>query len=407
MNGRNSGRNRSNRGRGRNFPRRGGGGRKNYSNKGRFRGEKISHDRYIAKAEEGYIAPSIYVEDKQYKDFNIEDILKKNIKMKGYTHPTKIQDQAIPLILEGKDILGLAATGSGKTGAFLIPMIDKILKNPQSERCLIIVPTRELATQISDEFRELANHTDIYSTVAIGGTRIQSQIRNLKRNPQFVIGTPGRLKDLFERKVLDLGAFNNIILDEVDRMLDMGFIPDITFLISKLRAEKQTLFFSATMSNAAEKIAHTLLNQPMRVQVEKESPLKNVDQDIVKVNSGKEKTHVLSEMLLKDEFVKVLIFSRTKRGADRLSRDLKDKGFRADAIHGDKSQNRRQRVLTSFKVNELDVLVATDVAARGLDIPNVSHVINYDEPENYKDYIHRIGRTGRAGKSGNALTFVI
>lgn len=405
MSGNYSGRNRSNRGRGRNFPKRGGRNRSSY--KGRFRGEKISHDRYIAKAEEGYVAPSIYVEDKHYKDFNIENVLKKNIKMKGYTHPTKIQDQAIPHILEGKDILGLAATGSGKTGAFLIPMIDKIMKSPKGEKCLIIVPTRELATQIADEFRDLASGTDVYSTVVIGGARMHTQIRKLKRNPQFVIGTPGRLKDLFERKVLDLGSFNNIILDEVDRMLDMGFVPDITFLISKLRTEKQTLFFSATMAHAAEQIAHTLLNDPVRVQVEKESPLKTVHQDIVKVSSNKEKTHVLNELLRKDEFTKVLVFSRTKRGADRLSRDLKDYGFRADAIHGDKSQNRRQRVLTSFKVDELDVLVATDVAARGIDIPNVSHVINFDEPENYKDYIHRIGRTGRAGKTGNALTFVI
>ncbi|HCC67920.1 TPA: ATP-dependent helicase, partial [Patescibacteria group bacterium] len=212
----------------------------------RYGGKKIPTQKYIAKAEQGYVAPSIYVEDKTYEDFNVSSkMLKQNIQRKGYKNPTKIQDQAIPVILNGKDVLGLASTGSGKTGAFLIPMIDKTIKD-HSQKCLIIVPTRELASQIEDEFRDLARDTNIYSTLVIGGTRINSQINKLRRNPEFVIGTPGRLKDLYERKVLDLSKFNNIILDEVDRMLDMGFIPDISFLISKLRDKKQTLFFSAT-----------------------------------------------------------------------------------------------------------------------------------------------------------------
>jgi len=370
----------------------------------RFGGEKIPHHKYVAKAEEGYIIPSIYVEDKLYDDFAVSEIIKSNIKKKGYIHPTKIQNQAIPIILKGQDILGLASTGSGKTDAFLIPMIDKMIKDT-SQRCLIIVPTRELAAQIQDSFSDLAKGTNIYSTLAIGGTRINSQINKLKRNPEFVIGTPGRLKDLYQRKALNLNTFNNIILDEVDRMLDMGFVPDITFLISKLREKKQTLFFSATMSPPAEKIAHTLLRNPERIQVEKESPLKNIDQDIVKIG-GNQKAGVLTDLLHRDEFKKVLVFSRTKRGADKLSKQLRESGFRVDAIHGNKSQNKRLRVLSWFKTNEINILIATDVAARGLDIPNVSHVINYDEPENFKAYIHRIGRTGRAGKSGNALTFV-
>lgn len=372
----------------------------------RYGGKKIPTQKYIAKAEQGYVAPSIYVEDKTYEDFNVSSkMLKQNIQRKGYKNPTKIQDQAIPVILNGKDVLGLASTGSGKTGAFLIPMIDKTIKD-HSQKCLIIVPTRELASQIEDEFRDLARDTNIYSTLVIGGTRINSQINKLRRNPEFVIGTPGRLKDLYERKVLDLSKFNNIILDEVDRMLDMGFIPDISFLISKLRDKKQTLFFSATMSREAEKIANTLLSNPIRIQVEKECPLKNVDQDIVRFKGSNEKVNVLMNLLDKDEFSKVLIFSRTKRGTDKLSKRLYEEGFRADSIHGDKSQNKRLAVMRKFKTNQIDVLVATDVAARGLDIPDVSHVINYDEPENYKDYIHRIGRTARAGKKGCALTFV-
>lgn len=371
----------------------------------RRRGEKISHDRYIAKAEEGFVVPSIFAENKFYEDFDISGVLKRNIAQKGYKHPTKIQDQAIPVILNGKDILGLASTGSGKTGAFLIPMIDKALQD-KFQKCLIIVPTRELAAQIQDEFRGFSQGTRIYSALAIGGTNINAQIHRLKRNPQFVIGTPGRLKDLFQRKALDLSKFSNIVLDEVDRMLDMGFVPDITFLISKLRSEKQTLFFSATMSYGAEKIAHTLLRAPVKVQVEKESPLKNVTQDIVRVGNPSRKIEMLTDLLGQDEFKKVLVFSRTKRGADKLSKRLQRDGFRADAIHGNKSQHKRLRVLSNFKTNRTDILIATDVAARGLDIPNVSHVINYDEPENYKSYIHRIGRTGRVGKSGNALTFV-
>ncbi|MBD3280068.1 DEAD/DEAH box helicase [Candidatus Dojkabacteria bacterium] len=374
------------------------------NNRGRFAGEKIAHEKYVAKAEEGYVAPSIYVKDSFYGDFQISDILKKNIETKGYKNPTKIQDQAIPVVLKGKDVLGLASTGSGKTDAFLVPMMDKMIKS-RSEKCLIIVPTRELASQIQDEFRDLSRNTNTYSALVIGGASAHRQIKALKRKPQLVIGTPGRLRDLYERRNLRLDDFNNIILDEVDRMLDMGFIPDIRFLISKLRKERQTLFFSATMSKDAERIANTLLKNPVRIQVEKESPLKRVNQDIVKVRDV-EKISVLRDMMKKDEFRKVLVFSRTKRGADKLSKQLFQNGMKVDSIHGGKSQNKRQRVLKSFKQNRIDILVATDVAARGLDIPNVTHVINYDEPQSYKDYIHRIGRTGRAGKAGNALTFV-
>jgi superfamily II DNA/RNA helicase len=373
--------------------------------KNRYGGKKIARDKYISKAQEGYEAPSIYAEEKSYEDYDIISTLKQNVERKGYVHPTKIQNQAIPHILDGKDLLGLASTGSGKTDAFLIPILDKIAKD-RSQKCLIIVPTRELASQIQDEFRDLSKNTNLYATLVIGGQSARKQIDQLRRNPQFVIGTPGRLKDLYQRHVLKLEQFNNIILDEVDRMLDMGFIPDITFLVSKLKKEKQALFFSATMSDAAEKVANKILRNPVRVQVEKESPLKNIDQDIVKYQSNQQKFGILTDLLTKDQFDKVLIFSRTKRGADRLTRDLRQGGFRADAIHGDKSQNKRSRALDSFKNNQLDILVATDVASRGLDIPNVSHVINYDEPENFKTYIHRIGRTGRIGKKGNALTFV-
>ena len=380
--------------------------RKGFSGKRKFGSEKIAQSRYVAKAEEGFVASSIYAEGKYYRDYPISQVLKRNIKMKGYMNPTKIQDQTISKVLEGNDILGLASTGSGKTGAFLIPLIDKVLRD-FTQKCLIIVPTRELAAQIQEEFNDLSKHTNIFSSLVIGGSSMSVQIRGLRRKPNFVIGTPGRLKDLYARKIFDLKTFNNIVLDEVDRMLDMGFVADIKYLITNLHAKRQSLFFSATMTHEAEKIANSLLDNAVKVQVEKESPLKNIEQSMVKVSSQADKMRVLLELLEKTEFKKVLIFSRTKRGADRLSKRLHEKRFRADSIHGDKSQNRRLRVLSNFKNNKIDILIATDVAARGLDIPNVSHVINFDEPENYKDYIHRIGRTGRVGRAGAALTFVV
>lgn len=384
---------------------RGFGGNRSRGNN-RNRGEKIAPERYIAIADEGYVFPSIYVEDKTFNDYNLHASIKQNLKRKGFVKPTKIQDQAIPVILQGTDIMGLASTGSGKTGAFLIPMLDRSI-NLHDEKFLIIVPTRELAAQIQDEFRDLTQGIGRYSSLVIGGMNMGKQIGQLRRNPEFVIGTPGRLKDLYERRVLDLSKFNNIILDEVDRMLDMGFLPDISFLISKLTTQRHTLFFSATMSSSAEKIADQLLSSPVKILVEPESPLKNVHQDVVRYRSVDDKSRMLLDLLVKNEFSKVLVFSRTKRGADKISKSLNQSGMRVDSIHGDKTQNRRLRVLNDFKTNRIDVLIATDVAARGLDIPNVTHVINYDEPETYKDYIHRIGRTGRAGKPGNALTFVM
>jgi superfamily II DNA/RNA helicase len=348
---------------------------------------------------------SVYVTDQEFENFNINDQLKLNLARKEYTQPTKIQDKAIPEILNGKDIIGLASTGSGKTAAFLVPMINKAIEDPM-QKCLIIVPTRELASQIDDEFYKLTYQTDVRSAVVIGGTSMYRQIRTLEGNPQFVIGTPGRLKDLSQRNRLRLEQFNNIVLDEVDRMLDMGFIHDIKELMSKLQKERQTLFFSATMPPKVEYVANSLLNSPVKIQIETQSPAKNVDQNIIKAKTYSEKIQKLHELLIKDECKKALIFSRTRRGTDSLSTELIERGFRADAIHGYKSQNIRTKVIKKFRNDDIDVLVATDVAARGLDIPAISHVINYDEPANYNDYIHRIGRTGRVGKKGYALTFV-
>ncbi len=368
------------------------------------RGSTINVNQLIAKAVYEDL-PSIYVLDHNLLEFNLTKELKKNITYKKYTSPTKIQYEAIPKILEGRDILGMASTGSGKTAAFLIPMINKGVQD-RSQRFLIVVPTRELAIQIQDEFMQLARNTGLRSVLVIGGNSIGAQIGILRRDPAFVIATPGRLKDVSEREAIYLKDINNVILDEVDRMLDMGFIDDIRYITSHLNEDRQSLFFSATMNRKSEEIANTLLKNPVRIEIQKQEAGKNVDQDIIKLKDGETKFNVLCDYLSKDEFKKVLLFTRTKREADNLSRKLSDRGVRVNALHGDKRQTQRTRIIDAFKKDQLNILVATDVASRGLDVNNISHVINYDMPENYDDYIHRIGRTGRAGKKGYALTFI-
>ena len=368
------------------------------------KGSSISINQLVAKAVYEDL-PSIYVLDHSLLEYNLVRELKNNITYKKYTCPTKIQYEAIPQILQGKDILGLASTGSGKTAAFLIPMINKGVLDP-SQRFLIIEPTRELAMQIQDEFMQLARNTGLRSVLVMGGNSMGAQIGILKRDPQFVIATPGRLKDLTERKAINLLKINNVVLDEVDRMLDMGFIDDIRFITSQLSENKQSLFFSATMNRKSEEIANSLLQRPVRIEVEKQEAGKNVDQDIIRLKNGENKFEVLCDYVSKDEFKKVLIFTRTKREAENLSHKLLDKGIKVNSLHGDKRQTQRTRIIDAFKKDYLNILIATDVASRGLDINNISHVINYDIPQNYDDYIHRIGRTGRAGKKGYALTFV-
>ena len=365
---------------------------------------RLDPSKFISEAK-AKIVEEIYVPKHAFIDFEIEPQLKKNIVSKGYITPTPIQDQTIPYILEGHDVIGLANTGTGKTAAFLIPLINKILKDSRNN-VLIIVPTRELAVQINTELRDFSAGTTINSALCIGGADIRRQTMNLKRNPQFVIGTPGRLKDLCNRRALNLAYFGNIVLDEVDRMLDMGFIDDIKFLVAHMADQKQSLFFSATMPRQLEGIVNTFLKDPITVSVGTRDTSTNVHQDVIRVSGRQEKDMKLYEILAKEEFKKVLIFTRTKRAAETLCENLLDRKFKAQSIHGDKSQSKREKALMAFRNNIVDILVATDVAARGLDISNISHVINYDAPENYDDYVHRIGRTGRGDKKGFAITFV-
>lgn len=345
-----------------------------------------------------------FVPQHNFSDFALHPKIQANIEAKGYTQPTEIQDKVIREVLMGKDVVGVANTGTGKTAAFLIPLIQKIMDKP-NERVLIVAPTRELAEQINDEFRQLARYLNMFSCVCIGGVGMMPQMRALSRSPQFVIGTPGRLIDLERRNVLQFMRFSTIVLDEVDQMLDMGFIHDITHIVSALPAKRHTLFFSATLPAKAQEVMRKFLMNPVLVSVKKQDTAALVNQDVVKLN-GRIKIDVLHELLLLDNFSKVLVFVRTKHSTDRIARNLQDRGLSVAAIHGNKNQSQRRRALDMFKSERVRVLLATDVASRGLDISDVTHVINYDLPETYEDYIHRIGRTGRANKQGIALTLV-
>ncbi len=340
-----------------------------------------------------------------FKDFDLATPLRANIENKGYLTPTPIQAQAIPAILQGRDLVGSANTGTGKTAAFLIPIINKIFKD-RNQKALIIAPTRELAAQINQEFRDFSIGMQLYSTIVIGGANMHRQISELRRNPHLVVGTPGRLKDLIEKRALNLKDFSIFVLDEVDLMVDIGFINDVKFFMQFLPTIRQSLFFSATISSKISGILQAFVKDPVTVSVSQQRPAENVDQDVVKVINSAKKVDQLHDLLIQDGFDKVLIFGQTKHGIEKLHRELESRGFRTGSIHGNKNQSQRQRVLRSFKEDQIQILLATDVASRGLDIPDVSHVINYDLPQTYDDYIHRIGRTGRAGKTGIALTFV-
>jgi len=347
----------------------------------------------------------VYVAEHAFADFEVDQRLKQNIIDKGYITPTPIQDKVITHILKDEDVVGIANTGTGKTAAFVIPLIDKILKNPK-ERVLIMAPTRELAIQIDEELKTFARRLGIHSVVCVGGAPIGRQIASLRHVNHFVIGTPGRLKDLIERRVLNLSAFGTVVLDEADRMLDMGFINDMRYIIALMKKERHTLFFSATLSSTIEILIKDFLKSPVRISVKTQDTSKDVHQDVIRLKPGQNKLDILHDLLKQEDFSRVLVFGRTKHGVERLAEMLSKRGLRAESIHGNKNHNGRQRALEAFKNNRAQVLVATDVAARGLDISDISHVINFDLPTTYEDYIHRIGRTGRAGKKGKALSFV-
>jgi len=371
---------------------------------GRGRGENIDPSRFINKA---VITEEIehFTPEHAFDDFKIDERLKKAVINKGYDQPTPIQDRTISHILKGLDLVGVANTGTGKTAAFLVPLLNKVILNPR-EQVLIIVPTRELAIQIDQELKEFARGLRIFSVCCVGGMNIGPQISALRHQYNFIIGTPGRLKDLIARKMIDLARINSVVLDEADRMLDMGFINDMRLVMAGLPKKRQTLFFSATLSRDIDQVIGEFLTEPVRISVKTQDTAKNVDQDIIKIDPRRTKIDVLHELLNQKELSKVLIFGRTKHGVEKLSKVLEQRGFKTESIHGNKNHAKRQRALNMFKDDRVQILVATDVAARGLDIADVTHVINYDLPETYDDYVHRIGRTGRGSKKGKALTFV-
>ena len=383
--------------------------RPKFKNAFKRRVKKLDHNLFIKKADYSYNANDLAEDNnilkKSFSEFNIIDKLKRNIKDHGYENPTEIQEKSIPEILNGRDIIAMANTGTGKTAAFLISLINKSFLD-RNQRVLIVVPTRELAIQIRDEYRIFAKGTELEVVALVGGINIKQQIHTLKHKPHFVIGTPGRLRDLVNRKELNLSQFQNVVLDEVDKMVDIGFINDIKYLISLLPKNRQSLFFSATVNKKTEEILRYFVSNPVVVSVKKQEAPNNIDQDIIKLANGESKVDSLHDLLIQPGFDKVIIFGRTKWGIQKLTNELISRGFKAAAIHGNRSQNQRQKALQQFKNNEIQILAATDVASRGLDIDSVTHVINYDAPESYDDYIHRIGRTGRAGKKGIALTFV-
>ncbi len=368
------------------------------------RGAYIHPSKFVNKAKP--VEEEVYEATHRFADFPFNTELHANIAKKGYDMPSPIQDQSIPLILEGKDVIGLANTGTGKTAAFLLPIINKLKQDSPRPSVLIVAPTRELAMQIEDQFRAFSWGMKLFSTLVVGGTNIDKQIRNLRRGSHVVIGTPGRLKDLMMRKELKLSHVNTLVLDEADRMLDMGFINDIRSIVEQTPENRQSLFFSATITPAIRILVNDFLKDPAEVSVRTADTSERVDQDVVETHSKEHKIETLLTMLSNEEFEKVLVFGETKYGVQRLSDHLEQSGHSAVAIHGNKSQSQRQRALNTFKDGKAKIMVATDVAARGLDIPNVSHVINFDQPATYEDYVHRIGRTGRGGATGKALTFV-
>ena len=348
---------------------------------------------------------AVFVPEHQFTDFQIDERLKKAIVEKGYKNPSPIQDKTIPHILKGADLVGIANTGTGKTAAFLIPLIQKVLKDPK-ENVLVIVPTRELAIQIDAELKTFVRGMSIFSVCCVGGMSIGRQISALKYRNNFVIGTPGRLKDLIDRKMINPGNFKSLVLDEADRMLDMGFVNEMRSIMSLMPKDRHTLFFSATLSTEIERLIGEFLKTPVRISVKTGETSRNVEQDVVKVIPGKNKLDMLHDLLNQKDFSRVLIFGRTKHGVEKLSQTLLAKGFKAESIHGNKNHSKRQSALRLFKEGNVQILVATDVAARGLDIADVSHVINYELPATYDDYVHRIGRTGRGSKTRKALTFL-
>lgn len=342
-----------------------------------------------------------------FKQLNLSDALLRAINKTGYTSPTAIQSKSIPLIREGKDVLACAQTGTGKTAAFALPILQNLQENKSRIKIqvLVLAPTRELALQIEESFKTYGQFLPVRFVAIYGGVKQHKQVAALKKGVEIMIATPGRLLDLMQQGFVDLSKVNTVVLDEADRMLDMGFIRDIRKILAPIPTTRQTLFFSATMPKSIRKFAGTILKNPVEVSVNPvSSTAQRVDQSVYFIEK-KKKTDLLIHLLQENPEDQSLVFTRTKHGADRLVKKLGKTGIYAAAIHGNKSQNARQRALKNFKDRKVSVLVATDIASRGLDIEELPYVVNYELPNEPETYVHRIGRTGRAGKNGTAISF--
>jgi len=349
----------------------------------------------------------LYLSKRFFDELSLDERLKKNLKKKGFIRPTEIQDKTIDLLLKKRDVLGIAQTGTGKTGAFLIPIVERILKLNRKPFALIVVPTRELAIQIDKDFKSITKGLKLFSSCFIGGTNINKDLQELRRTSHIIVGTPRRLLELIKHKALDLKDVNTLVLDEFDRMLDLGFIKEIEHITGAMHRRQHTMLFSATLEKKQIPSIREILYEPITVKLNKQATAgEHIEQDVITFKNDDDRFKLLTDMLNQKEFDKVLIFDETREGVNNLCERLNNEGIKAFQIHGDLTQEQRIKSLQGFKLGETSILVATDVAARGIDVAEITQVINYQIPMTFDQYIHRIGRTGRAGKQGKAFTFV-
>lgn len=377
--------------------------RRRSPSKPRSRGQVIDPLRFIKQANPGERAD--YSSANSFDDFAMHPLLKSNVTAKGYRSPSEIQDKTIALGLEGRNVVGIADTGTGKTAAFSLPILNNLMRRAGSQ-ALIVAPTRELAIQIEEQCQLLSKNSGVKTAVLIGGMPLGRQTSALRGGAKLIIGTPGRIKDHLRQGTLNLSACDMVVLDEVDRMLDMGFLPDVRHILGLLPTTHQAFFFSATISPEIQALIDTFCHDPVVINVKGGETSRNVHQDVIRYTGKEEKMDQLHNVLIREGTVKTLVFGKTKYGVERLAKELVARGFKAESLHGGKTQGARKRAMDAFRANRINILVATDVAARGLDVKDITHVINFDTPQTYDDYVHRIGRAGRAGRPGHALTFV-
>ena len=396
------------------------GARKKFGQRSESRNPKSRNRSGVGKFQKSDLDPSMMVNTtikiknhkkevrtRSFGEMDISPQLQSRIKKKGFEKATEIQDKTYEIVSQGKSVIGIANTGTGKTGAFLIPIIDRLLSNKNKHKTIVLVPTRELAQQVEQEFKSLTKGLKIFSSCFIGGTSINKDIDKLRRLNHVIIGTPGRINDMINRRALKLHDFSKVVLDEFDTMLDMGFLQEVQKIIDQMHKRNQTILFSATENPKQQNIIDNLVKQYKKVRIsEGKANTDNIYQEVIKPKDDAEKNQMLVDLLRKKEFKKVLIFTETKRQVSKLCRILKKFDLRVDEIHGDKSQQYRSKAIQKFKSGIIQVMVATDVASRGIDIDNITHVINCRVPSSRESYIHRIGRTGRAGKEGYAITFI-